>query len=95
MKKACLQFNTNVFVATLKMKKKVRRGHARMAVESTTTYESVPFATNVVSWNPTQSMVTRCNVIKFVSDLRQVGDFLRALRFPPTKQLTTPMLLKY
>ena len=28
-------------------------------------------------------------VIKFVSDLRQVGDFLRVLRFPPPIKLTT------
>ena len=28
------------------------------------------------------------NVIKFVSDLRQVGSFLRELRFPPPIKLT-------
>ena len=28
------------------------------------------------------------NVIKFVSDLRQVGSFLRVLRFPPPIKLT-------
>ena len=28
-------------------------------------------------------------VIKFVSDLRQVGGFLRVLRFPPSIKLTT------
>jgi hypothetical protein len=33
-------------------------------------------------------------VIKFVSDLRQVGDFLRVLRFPPPIKLTTEILLK-
>ena len=27
-------------------------------------------------------------VIKFVSDLRQVGDFLRVIRFPPPIKLT-------
>jgi len=27
-------------------------------------------------------------VIKFVSDLRQVGGFLRILRFPPPRKLT-------
>jgi hypothetical protein len=30
-------------------------------------------------------------VIKFASDLRQVGGFLRVLRFPPTIQLTDTM----
>ena len=36
-------------------------------------------------------------VIKFISDLRQVGGFLRVLRFPPPKELTatiTEILLK-
>jgi len=30
-------------------------------------------------------------VIKFVSDLRQVGDFLRVLRFPPPIKLTATL----
>jgi len=34
-------------------------------------------------------------VIKFVSDLRQVGGFLRVLRFPPPIKLTATILLKY
>jgi len=34
-------------------------------------------------------------VLKFVSDLRQVGGFLRVLRFPPPIKLTTTILLKY
>jgi hypothetical protein len=33
-------------------------------------------------------------VIKFVSDLRQVGGFLRVVRFPPPIKLTTTKLLK-
>ena len=33
-------------------------------------------------------------VIKFVSDLRQVGGFLRVLRFPPAIKLTTTILVK-
>jgi hypothetical protein len=35
------------------------------------------------------------NVIKFVSDLRQVGDFLRVLRFPPSIKLTATIWLIY
>jgi len=34
-------------------------------------------------------------VIKFVSDLRQVGGFLRILRFLPPMKLTATILLKY
>jgi len=34
-------------------------------------------------------------VIKFVSDLRQVGGFFRIIRFPPPIKLTTTILLKY
>jgi hypothetical protein len=42
--------------------------------------------TNVVSSNPALGDVYSIQhyVIKFVSDLRQVGGFLRLLRFPPT-----------
>ena len=34
-------------------------------------------------------------VIKFDSDLRQIGGFLRALRFPPPIKLTATIKLKY
>jgi hypothetical protein len=46
--------------------------------------QSVPFITNVVRSNPAQARCTIIQhyVIKFVSDLRQVGGFLRVLRFP-------------
>jgi len=44
----------------------------------------------VVSSNPVHGEVYSIQdyVIKFVSDLRQVGGFLRVLRFPPPIQLT-------
>jgi len=42
--------------------------------------QSVPITTDVVSSNPAQGEAHY--VIKFVSDLRQVGGFLRVLRFP-------------
>jgi hypothetical protein len=48
--------------------------------------QSVPITTNVVSSNPTQAI--QHYVIKFVSDLRQVGGFLLVLRFPPPIKLT-------
>ena len=47
--------------------------------------QSVPITTKVVSCNPIHSEVylVQHYVIKFVSDLRQVGSFLRVHRFPP------------
>jgi hypothetical protein len=34
-------------------------------------------------------------VIKYVSDLRKVGGFLRVLQFPPSIKLTATILMKY
>ena len=47
----------------------------------------VPITTKDVSSNPVHGEVHLIQryVIKFVSDLRQVGVFLRVLRFPPPK----------
>jgi hypothetical protein len=55
-----------------------------MVVGFTTTYmQSGPITTNFVSLNPTQAI--QHYVIKFVSNLGQVGGFLR---FPPPIKLT-------
>jgi hypothetical protein len=45
--------------------------------------QSVPITTEVVSWNPVHGEVYSIQhyVIKLISDLRQVGGFLRG--FPP------------
>jgi hypothetical protein len=45
----------------------------------------VPITTNVVSSNPVHGEVylIQYYVIKFVSDLRQVGGFFQVIRFPP------------
>ena len=62
--------------------------------------QSVPITTKVVSSNPTHDEVNSIQhyVIKFVSDIRQVGGFLRVLQFPPPIKLTvtiyTEILLK-
>jgi hypothetical protein len=45
---------------------------------------SVPITTDVVS----STLCVQHYVIKFVSDLRQVGGFLRFLRFAPPIKLT-------
>jgi len=52
--------------------------------------QSMPVITNVVSSNPAHGQVYSIQyyVIKIVSDLRQVGGFLRVLRFPPSIKLT-------
>ena len=51
---------------------------------------TVPITTKVVSSNPLHGEMHTIQhyVIKFVSDLRQVDDFLRVLRFPPPIKLT-------
>ena len=52
---------------------------------------TVPITTKVVSSNHAHGeaySIQHC-VIKFVSDLRQVGSFLRILLFPPPIKLTT------
>ena len=56
--------------------------------------ESVPITTNVVSLNPANGKVYSIQhfVIKFVSDMQQVGGFLR---FPPPIKLTATIYLKY
>ena len=62
---------------------KGRHGRDHMVVGFTTTC-------TLVSLNPTNSEVYSIQhyVIKFVSDLRQVGGFLQVLRFPPPIKLT-------
>ena len=53
--------------------------------------QSVPITKKVVSSNRVHGEVYSIQhyVIKFVSDLRQVGGFLQVLRFPPPTRLTT------
>ena len=53
--------------------------------------QSVPFTTNIVSSNPMNGevyLIQHC-VIKFVSDLRQVGVFIR---FPPPIKMNTTII---
>ena len=52
--------------------------------------QSVPITTKVVSSNLLDGDVYLIQhyVIKFVSDLRQVGGFLQVLLFPPPIELT-------
>ena len=52
--------------------------------------QTVPITTNIVSSNPVHGKVYSIQhyVIKFASDLRQVGGFLRVIRFPQPIKLT-------
>ena len=64
-----------------------RRDRDRMVVGLKLPMQSMPITSNVVSSNPAQSRCTRYNVmLKFVSDLWQVGGFLRVFGFPPPKK---------
>jgi hypothetical protein len=55
-----------------------------MVVGFTTIYAISAFATKVVNSNPANGDMysIQHHEMKFVSDLRQVGGFLRVLRFP-------------
>ena len=66
------------------------RTRDRMVVEFKSTY-AISAYHKVVSANPVHGEVysIQLYVIKFVSDQRQFGGFLRVLRFPP------PISLKY
>jgi S-adenosylmethionine:tRNA-ribosyltransferase-isomerase (queuine synthetase) len=64
-----------------------RRGCDRMVVG---VMQSVPITTKAVSSNRFHDEVYSIQhyVIKSVGDLRQVGGFLRVLRFPPPMKVT-------
>jgi hypothetical protein len=67
------------------------RGLDRMVVGFTTTYAiSACYTTKVVIFYPVHGELYPIQhyVIKFVSDLRQVGGFLMVFLFPPPIKLT-------
>ena len=55
----------------------------------------MPITTDVVSSNLNSGRGVQHYLIKFVSDLRQVGGFLQVLRFSPPIKLTAMIYLKY
>ena len=59
--------------------------------------QSVPITNNVVTLNPAHGEVYSIQhyVIKFVSDFRQVGGFLRVLLFYPPIKLIVTIQLKH
>ena len=65
-------------------------------LDSPVPVQSVPITTNIVSSNHVHGEVYSIQhyVIKFVRDLRQVGGFLRILRFPPPIKLTLTIYMQ-
>ena len=78
--------NIPMWHITMQLTIKGRRGRDRMVVGFTTTYAISTY----YRWCEFESRSGRGvqhYVIKFVKDLRQVGGFLRILRFPPQIKL--------
>ena len=66
-------------------------GRDRMVVGFITTYDIIAYQHYHFEFESRSGEVYSIEyyVIKFVSDLRKVGDFLRILRFPPPIKLTS------
>ena len=69
------------------------RDHDHMVVGFTTTYAISAHHHWCCEFESRSGWGVRHYVIKFVSDLRQVGDFLRVLWFPPPMKLTAKLYL--
>jgi len=67
----------------------VKGGRDRMVVGFTTTYAISAYHHWCWEFESRSGRGVQHYVIKFVSDLRQVGGFARVLRFPPPIKLTT------
>ena len=65
-----------------------RRGRDRIVVGFTTTYAISAYHHWCCDFESRSGRGVQHYVITFVSDLRQVGSFLRVLRFPPPIKLT-------
>ena len=69
----------------------VLHGRDRMVVGFTTTYAISAYHHYRCEFESQSGRGVQHYVIKFVSELRQVGGFLRVLRFPPSIKLTATM----
>ena len=72
-----------------------RRGRDRIVVVFTATYAFSAYHNWSCEFESRSGRGVQHNVIKFVSDLWQVGCFLQVLRFPPPIKLSTTISLKY
>jgi hypothetical protein len=68
---------------TFSISKRGRRGRDRMVVGFTTIYAISAYHHWCCEFESRPGRGVQHYVIKFVSDLRQVGGFLKVLRFPP------------
>ena len=76
--------------SSLKKENKGPPGRDRMVVGFTTTYAIGTYHHWCCEFEFRSGRGVQHYVMKFVSDLRQVSDFLRVLRFsPPIKQMTS------
>jgi hypothetical protein len=71
-----------------------RRGHDRILIGFTTTHAISAYHHRCFEFE-SRSVRGVHYVIKFVSDLPQVGSFRRVLRLPPPIKLTATIQLKY
>jgi hypothetical protein len=71
-----------------------RRSRDRMVVGFTTTYAISAYHRWFCEFESRSGRSVQHYVIKFVSDLCQVGGFLRVLQFPPQIKLTATIQLK-
>jgi len=72
-----------------------RCGRDRMVVGFTTTYAISAYYHLCCEFESRSGRGVQHYLIKFVSDLWQIGGFLRVLRFPPPIKLTATIKLKY
>jgi hypothetical protein len=76
------------FVNSIKQELGGRHGRDRMVVRTTTTYAINAYHNWCCEFESWSERGVQHYVINFVSDLRQLGGFLRVLRFPPPIKLT-------
>ena len=90
----CIKNKYSIEIRTLKCNifqwVRGRRSRDRMVVDLQLPVRSVPITTEVVSSSSVHDEVysIQLYVIKFISDMRQVGGFPRVLRFPPSLKVT-------
>jgi len=77
-----------MFTFNLVFSSRGRRARDRMVVEFTTTYAISAYHHWCCEFDCRSGRGVQHYVIKFISDLRQVGGFLRVLPFPPPIKLT-------
>ena len=87
-----ININNNIYKVNISGN---RRGRDRMVVGFITTYAISAYHHWCCEFESRRGRGVQHYVIKFVSDFRQVGGFLRVLRFPPPIKLTVTILLKY